>query len=66
MSHRGGSAAARSTTDILHTMVSCHRGDVLLGETDHDAIPQETTKSRSFLKDRKVAAKDDTNAELYH
>lgn len=47
-------------------MVSCHRGDVLLGETDHDAIPQETTKSRSFLIDRKVAAKDDTNAELYH
>lgn len=59
------SAAARSTTEILHMMVSCHRSNGLLGETARDVIPAET-KPWSLLIDHKVAAKYNTNAELYH
>lgn len=50
--HRRGSAAARSTTEILQMMVSCHRGHGLLGETARDAIPQETSNKTMRLLDR--------------
>lgn len=40
-SMEGGSAAAQSIVEILHIIAFCHRGGGLLGETAHDAIPQE-------------------------
>lgn len=45
-------------------MASCHSGDGLLGETAHDAIPQEAIPWNS-LTDHKVVAKYNTNAESY-
>lgn len=48
---------------MLHTTVSCHRADGLLGETAHDVIPQDrtlVTKPSGSLMDHGTAKYDKT------